>query len=305
MGLSIRFYLFSEDGLQAISQRVMMGLIRGTDAMPQYAGTKQRVADVILESEGKKPVRIERTQGSYLTFDENGQVHKDLVASGFAALETSMALDKALGKQQTKIVDLTPKLNREKWERENRWTLSKDDLEAIADDIWRRKRAGQPSVVRAKGSAPKPPKMTWEAEEALKEISQSLMTIDNKLRWLNEPALKAVAYKAREFAKIEADRAMWLGVAEAADRCREILVRRRTGRGVWYATIQILRWDPPRRTAETVASFHERHNSMAEAEEAARRMLAEHAKHFYSDISVEAELVCELEWDQDNEARLL
>ncbi|QOG22980.1 hypothetical protein [Bradyrhizobium sp. SEMIA] len=71
MGLSIRFYLFAEDGLQSISQRVMMGLIRSKDAMPQYAGTKQKVADVILESEGKRPVRIERVQGSYLTFDEN------------------------------------------------------------------------------------------------------------------------------------------------------------------------------------------------------------------------------------------
>ncbi|UPT93242.1 hypothetical protein J4G48_0028075 [Bradyrhizobium barranii subsp. apii] len=33
MALSIRFYLFAEDGLQSISQRVMMGLIRGKDAM--------------------------------------------------------------------------------------------------------------------------------------------------------------------------------------------------------------------------------------------------------------------------------
>jgi hypothetical protein len=45
----------------------MIGLVRGNDAMPQYAGTKQKVADVILENEGKKPVRIERVQGSFLT----------------------------------------------------------------------------------------------------------------------------------------------------------------------------------------------------------------------------------------------
>lgn len=64
MGLSIRFYLFAEDGLQSISQRVMTGLIRGEDGMPQYAGTKQKVADVILQNEGKKPIRIERVQGS-------------------------------------------------------------------------------------------------------------------------------------------------------------------------------------------------------------------------------------------------
>ncbi|MGY0571668.1 hypothetical protein ACTGJ9_011945 [Bradyrhizobium sp. RDM12] len=305
MGLSIRFYLFAEDGLQSISQRVMTGLIRGKDAMPQYAGTKQKVADVILENEGKKPVRIERVQGSFLTFDEKGHVHKDLVASGFAALETGMALEEALKKPQNKIVDLTPKLNREKWERENRWTLTKEDLDAIADDIWRRKRAGRPRVERAKGAALKPPKITWEAEEALKEISNSLMSIDNKLGWLSEPALKGVAFNSRENAKIEADRAMWLGVAEAADRCREILVRRRTGRGVWYAIVQILRWDAPRRVAEASASFHERHNSMAEAEEAAQRMLVEHATHFRADMSVEAEVLCELEWDQDSDSRLL
>lgn len=190
MGLSIRFYLFAEDGLQSISQRVMLGLIRGKDAMPQYAGTKQKVADVILENEGKKPLRIERVQGSFLTFDDKGQVHKDLVASGFAALETGMALAEALKNPQTKIVDLTPKLNREKWERENRWTPTKDDLDAIADDIWRRKDASQPRIERAQGIVPKPPKVTYEAKEAIREIRTSLISIANKLQWLSEPALK-------------------------------------------------------------------------------------------------------------------
>jgi hypothetical protein len=32
-----------------------------------------------------KPVRLGRTDGSFLTFDEAGQVHKDMVASGIAA----------------------------------------------------------------------------------------------------------------------------------------------------------------------------------------------------------------------------
>jgi len=43
--------------------------------------------------------------------DERGHVHKDLVASGFAALETGMALQEALKKPQTKIADLTPERN--------------------------------------------------------------------------------------------------------------------------------------------------------------------------------------------------
>ena len=57
MGLAVRFYLFSDDGLLRISHRVMEGLARGKDAMPQYAGTKQKVANVLIEMENGKPVR--------------------------------------------------------------------------------------------------------------------------------------------------------------------------------------------------------------------------------------------------------
>jgi hypothetical protein len=45
MGLGVRFYLFAEGGLQRISQRLMDGLAHGKDAMPQFAGTKQKVAN--------------------------------------------------------------------------------------------------------------------------------------------------------------------------------------------------------------------------------------------------------------------
>jgi hypothetical protein len=44
------------------------------------------------------------------------------------------------------VVDLSPKLNREKWERDNRWTLSKRDLDLISDDIWKRNRAATPNT---------------------------------------------------------------------------------------------------------------------------------------------------------------
>ena len=303
MRLSLRFYLFAEEGLRSISQRVMTGLIRGKDAMPQYAGTRQKVADVILENEGKKPLRIERAQGSFLTFDENGQVHKDLVASGFAALETGMALEEALRKPQTKIVDLTPKLNREKWERENRWTLSKADLDLISDDIWGRKRADAPKVERAKGTAAKAPPKTYESREAIREIHTAISTIDNKLSWLTEPSLKAVTHEARQNARSEVEGPFWQAIAQAADRYREILSRRRTGRGAWYALVHILSWDAIRRTADTRASFHERCASRKDAEAAVRRLLAEYSAAFDADTTIEGEVLSELDWDEKEEVR--
>jgi hypothetical protein len=60
MGLAVRFYLFSDDGLQRISHRLMEGLAHGKDAMPQYAGTKQKIANVIVEMENGKPVQLAR-----------------------------------------------------------------------------------------------------------------------------------------------------------------------------------------------------------------------------------------------------
>ncbi|MEY9580931.1 hypothetical protein ABIE88_008507 [Bradyrhizobium diazoefficiens] len=304
MAFSLRFYLFAEDGLKRISQRVMMALVHAQDAMPQYAGTKQKVANVILEVDNAKPLRIERIEGSFLRFDDKGQVHKDLVASGFAALDTGLALQQALRRPTGKVVDLAPKLNREKWERENRWTPTKEDLEAIADDIWR-KRAGEPRIEQAKGAAPKPPRVTYEAKEAVREILSLVTSIDNKLRWLSEVDLKGFAFEAREVSKGDSSRPVWLGIAQLADHYREILTRRRTGRGTWYAVLHIMRWDTTRRTAETTASFHKRCGSKAEAEEAARALLVEHAKDFSGDISIEAEVLCDLEWDAEEDTRLL
>ena len=49
---------------------------------------------------------------------------------------------------------------------------------------------------------------------------------------------------------------------------------------------------------EGVSSYQEC-NSKKEAEEAARRMLAENAKHFSAQHSVEASVVSELDWYED------
>jgi hypothetical protein len=92
------------------------------------------------------------------------------------------------------------------------------------------------------------------------------------------------------------DSAIWRGVAEAVDRIREIRSRYRSGKGVWPATVDISRWDVTRRYAESSSGFHEKCNSKKEAEEAARRRLAEEVQFFSAEYSVEASVVCDLEW---------
>ncbi|MCC8939347.1 hypothetical protein H8A99_23440 [Bradyrhizobium sp. Arg68] len=196
--------------------------------MPQYAGTKQKVADVILEVENGKPVRVMRIEGSILTFDAKGHIHNDLIASGFAAMETYQALEEAAKQPAGKVVDISAKLNREKWERENRWTLSQADIDLITDDVWKRKRIDVAKVQRAIGAEPKPPTITYEAKEAMREIQDHVWRIDWKIEPQTEATLKGLAFEARKRAREDFDDPMWRGIAEAADRRREILARYRT-----------------------------------------------------------------------------
>jgi hypothetical protein len=297
MSISLRFYLFTAEGMQRISQRVMDGLCHGEDAMPQFAETKQRVANVVVELEDGKPSRILETTGSFLHFDKHGKVHESLAQSGFEAIETYEALERSKRIAPSKVVDLSPKLNREKWERERRWQPSAKDLDEISADIWKQKRADSVKVVQAKGAKPIPPKMTFEATKAIREIQDHLSGVDFKLEVLSEAALKGVAFEARSRAAEDFDNAVWLGVAEAADRRREILSRHRTGKGTWYASIEVTYWDATGHSGRCESIVHEKCNSKKEAEEAARRLLAENAKYFSASTSVEADVVCDLEWN--------
>lgn len=300
MSISVRHYLFAEDGLQRLSRRLVEGLVQGKDAMPQYAGTKQKSAEVILESENGKPVRIAQANGSFLTFDKNGQVHQDLALGGMQAMETFDALQRAQRQSASKVVDLSPKLNREKWERDYRWKLSKADLDLIADDIWNRKRAATPKVQQAKGVAPKPVPLTYEAKEAIEEFSRQLNGIDIKLEFLSEPALKGIAYEARRRATREENGKLWLGLADGADHRREIKARHRTGSGgIWYAVIDVIAWDHTR-VGNSVFSKEEKCASKKEAEEVARRLLVQHAEYFSADHSLEVKVICDLEWSGDD-----
>ncbi len=297
MTISLRFYIFTPDGLQRISQRIMEGLCHGRDAMPQFAGTKQKVASAILELENGKPARIARVEGSYLDFDLVGKVHESLQRGAIEAMETFAALERSERIKPSKVIDIAAKLNREKWQRDNRWTPSRDDVNLIAADIFSRKLA--PEVKHAKSAAEKVPSLTYEARQTVYEILTHVVGIDSKLECLSEPALKGFAFEARKRAKDDLDNPVWLGVANAADRRREILARYRTGKGIWYASVDVIRWNALTRSGESEAFAHERCNSKKEAEEAARRLLAEHAKYFSAEVSIEARVVCDLEWQDD------
>ena len=61
-----------------------------------------------------------------------------------------------------------------------------------------------------------------------------------------------------------------------------------------------IRWDTSQRSGAKTEIFCSRTvDSKKEAEEAARRLLAENAKYFSAEVSIEASVVCDLEWQDD------
>lgn len=144
--------------------------------------------------------------------------------------------------------------------------------------------------------APKAVPLTYEAKEAIADFANKLADIDFKLAALSEPALKGIAFEARRRAAWDENAKLWEGLAEGADFRREIKVRHRTGKGIWYALIEIIQWDDTHHSGESVLSQAQKCGSMKEAEEVARQLLIEHAKYFSSRHSLEAKVICDLEW---------
>ena len=89
------------------------------------------------------------------------------------------------------------------------------------------------------------------------------------------------------------------GLQNSADRRREIKARHRTGTGIWYAQVDITSWDENRDKGQVILSKEEKCPSKKDAEKAAQRLLAEHAKYFSSTHSVDASVFCDLEATDD------
>jgi hypothetical protein len=138
--------------------------------------------------------------------------------------------------------------------------------------------------------------LTYAARQALDEASQPFWKIANAIDGLKEPALKGFAFEARSRSAAESGHGyLYRAIAEMAELRLEILRRRRSGTGTWYALVEVVRWDEEH-VGNSVAAFHERCEGKDAAEQAARRLLIEHVGKFAENVSIEAEVLTDLEW---------
>ena len=294
MAISIRYYLFLDDGsLRRIPQRIANELPFGRDAIPEFAGTRQRTAHVVLELQDAKPVRILDARGSYFEFDDVGRVDEHLRNSMADRMDL---LGATRPKNKSSVVDLVPEIKRRELDARDRWTLTADDLDKLAADLWPGVHGPAPEVTTVKGVKPRKPPLTHEGRWALQRIEERVNAITVELGGLSERALKGLAFEAMRMSTLE-DKAIWRGVADEAKRSETIRAAHRTGRGDWYAVVEVSREDRDHpHVIEQLTVAHVKCASRKEAIEAGRKLMAEKVGWLDGGITVEVTLRSALEW---------
>jgi len=140
------------------------------------------------------------------------------------------------------VVELRPRLRKQKLDREFRWEPGKGEIEKVIADIWPKKKSDRLRGVD--GLAPRRPPLTHEARRATDEISELLWKAGLALDRLKEPGLKGIAFEFRRRSKTNPESGrLYQAIAEMADDSLEIMRRRRSEKGVWFALVEVIQWD--------------------------------------------------------------
>ena len=294
MGLNFRHYLFEEDGrIRRIPRRVVDDLVFGHDALPEYAGTRQRVAEVLVESEKRKAVRIVDGRGRFWDFDKHGKIDVALQRSVGEMMEAAFRSKSA---NKGVVVDLVPEIKKRAAQDRDRWSLTAEDLDRVAADIWPGFNGAAQDVTPVKGVAPKKPALTYSAKRALLEIASDLHPILFKLAGMTEHDLKGFAFEARRTSTFS-DKALWEGIGNEADRLRAVKAAHRTGRGEWYAIVEAMRISDDDRIIEELTEAYEKCSSRDAAIVAGKRLMLEKADWLSADVRLEVCIRSALEWE--------
>ncbi len=297
MGISFRFYAFPDDGsLRRIPKRIANDLGVSDEAVPEFAGSRQRIAQVILEIDDGRPARIMDARGFFWTFDAQGRLEDDVHASFHLRMDAEEAARRG---RAGRVVSLLPEIKRKEQIARDNWTLSAEDLDRIAADLWPGVHGPADEVTSVKGKNPKRPPLTYEAKHALQRLVDSVFQINGILDGLSERALKGLAFEASRSSTFQ-DEALWRGISEEAKRREQIRGAHRTGRGEWYAVLEIARAN---RTYphlwEHITAEHEKCSSRKDAVEACRRLMAGKAAWMDADIELSTNVRSALEWRPD------
>jgi hypothetical protein len=138
MGLSSRHYLFADDDLYRMSNRVMSDLVSGEYTLPQYAGTKQGSQLLSCRTKTESRPKSLRSTAGTIALTRPAMMWKRFGKRQPIYLLANIRLPGIDIDKSSTVVDIGPEVRRERFMREHRGELTKHDLDRIAADIWKK-----------------------------------------------------------------------------------------------------------------------------------------------------------------------
>lgn len=126
--LRIVYYLWSEEGPLRITDRMHRQLVAAEVALPRYAGSKQRIIEVLLRPLTARSYAIS-TRGLLYTFDSAGILQTATHAEA-AALKPSRFRTPG-----NNVVDLEPRISARRVRSQNTWMPTKAMIDRIRSDL--------------------------------------------------------------------------------------------------------------------------------------------------------------------------
>ena len=128
--LLVRYYLWATDGPWRLPSRLHYDLMDRKVALPQYAGTKQKVLEVFARRIGVNTYSLQG-RGTIFTFDENGYL-KRIPAEEVMGIIVERARQKLRGGN---VVSIEPTLRERRLKKEHHWQPTRSMLHLVRGDF--------------------------------------------------------------------------------------------------------------------------------------------------------------------------
>jgi hypothetical protein len=128
--LSLRYYLWTEEGGYRLANRLHVDLVARKQAMKQFANTQQRVVEVFVRRLGRQPLFV-RARGVVYSFDAQGYldtaIHAEAVPLALGGIEPRRTKDN--------LIDIGPVLHHRRWMHQRTWKVTVAIIRQVKADI--------------------------------------------------------------------------------------------------------------------------------------------------------------------------
>lgn len=125
--LRVVYYLWSAEGPLRITDRLHRALVKRSLALPQFATTKQKIIEAIVQPLTRYTYTLS-ARGLMYSFDPKGFIEETSKTEGVIHLPR-------FGSSEPNLVDLTPKIKARSVREKKTWTPTKSMLEIIWSDV--------------------------------------------------------------------------------------------------------------------------------------------------------------------------